>query len=137
MAMINLSEDELREQRKYLSDEYRKMQDADQLARTVAEIADENDGIRRCVQLEGESSFYEWWNEDALVPAYSSRRLRIRMLEERIATLTAPPPAPPQMGERHLERVARAEEADVESKHDASVAHEKADGEKSQQEAED
>lgn len=109
--------DELREQKEYLSDEYRKLRDKHLRARTVAEIADENDGIRRCVELEGEASFYNWWNDDALIPPMELRRVRIRMLEERIESLS-----------RHV-----VEEID----HEGSVADEKADGEKSEEEAND
>lgn len=129
--------DELREQRARLSDEYRKLRDDEVLARTVAEIANENDGIRRCVQLEGEASFYKWWDDDALVPPMGSRRVRIRMLEERIASLdplvTEYGDIPPN-GKAPF-RGSEVEEA--ESNHDASVADEKTDCEKSKEEAED
>jgi hypothetical protein len=52
--------------------------------RLIKEIADENDATRRCVALEGEASFYQWFNDDALVPPFGDRRERTKMIEARI-----------------------------------------------------
>lgn len=54
--------------------------------REVSEINDEGDAIRRCILVEGEQSFYRWWNSDA-VPTYGPRRERIEMIEKRILEL--------------------------------------------------
>ena len=52
--------------------------------RVIKELADENDAIRRCVALEGETSFYQWFNDDALVPPFGDRKERTEMIEARI-----------------------------------------------------
>ena len=57
-------------------------------ARIAQELADENDAIRRCVELEGEQSFYKWWCDDAQVPPFGSRKDRIEMIEQRILSLS-------------------------------------------------
>lgn len=57
------------------------------IAREAAEIEAENDGMRRCMVLEGEKSFYKWWDDDENVPPLGSRRERIELLEKRIKEL--------------------------------------------------
>lgn len=88
----------------------RLMADADRvsMAQMVKEIEDENDAIRRCIALEGERSFYKWWDDGEKVPAHGPRRERIRLLEERIGQLT------------------------LMAEHEKSVANEEANGEKSE-----
>lgn len=69
---------ELREQREMLEEEVQKQ---------VEELYAESGGIRMCIHLEGEPSFYRWWNDDALVPPTASRAERIKLLKERIESL--------------------------------------------------
>ncbi len=99
--------------RKELSDQRKRLfehLDRESLARIVAEIDDESDATRRCVALEGETSFYQWWHDDELVPPYASRKERIEMIEKRIKLLSAP----------------------MLFEHEGSIANEEINGEKSQ-----
>ena len=97
---------ELRDQRNQLYEQL----DKEKLERDVEEIHAENDAIRRCIALEGEQSFYKWWDDDEQVPPYGARKERIEMIEKRIKFLSSP----------------------MLFDHEGSVPNEKADGEKSQ-----
>jgi hypothetical protein len=52
--------------------------------RLIKELADENDATRRCVALEGEASFYQWYNDDSQVQPFGDRKERTEMIEARI-----------------------------------------------------
>lgn len=97
--------EELADRRRWLHDEALRKLDADRLHREAAEIIEENDLIRMAIALEGETSFYKWWDDDTQVPSYGKRRERIKLLKERVAV------------------------------HEGSVPKEASDGKKSQQEA--
>jgi len=75
---------ELRDQRQHLDDLYLKSLEKERQAREAEMITTENDLIRQCIGLEGEFSFYRWWNDDEQVPAYGPRKERIGLLEKRI-----------------------------------------------------
>lgn len=128
---------ELRDRRNMLYEEQQREAERKKWEREVADIHAENDAMRRCMALEGELSFYKWWDSDE-VPAFGKRRTRVEMIEKRISSL-GPPVAeysdvpPNAIAFRGNESEAEESEAN----HEGSVADEKADGEKSQQEAED
>ncbi len=79
---------------------------------TAEELEAENDATRRCIALEGEQSFYRWFNDDTQVPPFGDRKERTEMIEKRIAFLSTPM-----------------------DKHEVSVADEANNGEESQKEA--
>lgn len=85
-------------------------EDADKvnMAQLVKEIEDESDATRRCVALEGEVSFYKWFNDYEKVPPYGSSRERIGMIEARIKQL--------KLMAEHEASVANEEASQTESK---------------------
>lgn len=74
---------EKRDQWRERNDQYLKWLKQEQNRREAEEISAEADAVRRCIYLEGEQSFYRWWNSDD-VPGYGPRLERIVMVEERI-----------------------------------------------------
>ena len=48
------------------------------------EITEENDLIRLAVAMEGERSFYKWFDDNEKVPHYGKRKERIKLLKERL-----------------------------------------------------
>jgi hypothetical protein len=54
--------------------------DAERLRREAEEIIEENDLIRHCIALEGEFSFWRWYEGQAL----TARGLRVERLRERL-----------------------------------------------------
>ena len=99
---------ELREgwEESYLKEQRRKREEerafqhekflAEERDRLAREIIAENDGMLRCIVLEGERSFYRWGNPLGGVP----RGERVRLLEERIKRLDPTPTLPsPYKGE--------------------------------------
>jgi len=58
--------------------------EAERLHRESEEITEENDLIRLAVAIEGERSFYKWFDDDKQVPHYGKRRERIGLLKKRL-----------------------------------------------------
>jgi len=75
---------ELADQRRWLHEEALRKLDAERLHREAAEITEENDLIRMAIAMEGERSFFRWWDDDTQVPSYGKRRERIKLLKKRL-----------------------------------------------------
>mgnify|MGYP001576473300 CR=1 FL=1 len=88
--LVRPEADELREQRKRLFEEYLKSIEAGKRRQEVEDVYEENDLMRQCTALEGESSFYKWWDDDVQMPPTGTRRQRIKLLKARLAVLMAP-----------------------------------------------
>lgn len=69
----------------WLRSEEQKQAEAERLKREAERIEEEQDLIRKCIALEGEPSFWRWWDDDEQVPPYGKRSERIALLRERLS----------------------------------------------------
>jgi len=99
--------EQLADQRRWLHDEAMRAADAARLKREAEEITEENDLIRMAIVIEGETSFFRWWDDDEQVPVHGKRSERIELLKKRCGV------------------------------HDESVAKEAGDGDKGQEKAQE
>lgn len=74
------SASEKRDHREYVNDAQRR---AD-LQRLIQE---EQDVMIACIALEGDESFFAWYNDDNCVPAFTTYRNRIALINARIEML--------------------------------------------------
>ena len=64
-------------------EEAQRKAEAQRVHRESEEIIEEADLMRMAIAIEGERSFFKWWDDDEQVP-HASKRERIRLLKKRL-----------------------------------------------------
>lgn len=70
--------------KRWKHEEAQRKAEAQRVHRESEEIVEEADLMRMAIALEGERSFFKWWDDDTQVPHYASKRERIGLLKKRL-----------------------------------------------------